>query len=208
MKAAGIALAVAGLFPICVDGFSLINDCLTAPKFAQDGDGIESSYSRGLVYSMNALLFLLTPSLGLYKWVVLYRLCFRYFCLKSLLEAWGVMWELDKDAEKDSKLNQYLRSGPNTGRQVLTTLCYFIHFRECKIVRRTPRLESQVEACSMVSFRSRCSIQCPQIQKRFKNLEVDQILISQDLTEPIRKRGAHMKVLKRCRIRYQRQQET
>ena len=85
-------------------------------------DGIESSYSRGLVYSMTALLFLLTPSLGLYKWVVLHQLCFQYFCLNSLLEARGDMWELDKGAEKDSKLDQYLRSGPNIGRQVLTTL--------------------------------------------------------------------------------------
>lgn len=37
MEVAGIALAVAGLFPICVDGFNLINDCFTAPKDAQDG---------------------------------------------------------------------------------------------------------------------------------------------------------------------------
>ena len=32
------------------------------------------------------------------------------------------MWELGKGAETDSKLDQYLRSGPNIGRQVLTTL--------------------------------------------------------------------------------------
>lgn len=42
--------------------------------------------------------------------------------LNSLLEAWGDMWELHKGAEKNSKLDQYLRSGPNTGLQVLTTL--------------------------------------------------------------------------------------
>lgn len=52
----------------------------------------------------------------------------------------------------------------------------------------------------MVSFHSCCSIQCSQISQGFKNLEVDQIPIGQDLTEPIRKRGAHMKVLKRCRF--------
>ena len=36
-EAAGIALAVAGLFPLCVDGFNLIKDCFTAPKDAEDG---------------------------------------------------------------------------------------------------------------------------------------------------------------------------
>lgn len=36
-EAVGIALAVAGLFPVCVDGFNLIKDCFTAPKDAEDG---------------------------------------------------------------------------------------------------------------------------------------------------------------------------
>lgn len=40
----------------------------------------------------------------------------------SLIEAWGSMWEVYKGAEENSKLDQYLRSGPNTGEQVLTTL--------------------------------------------------------------------------------------
>lgn len=39
-----------------------------------------------------------------------------------LLEAWGSMWEVYRGAEEDSKLEQYLRSGPNTGEQVLATL--------------------------------------------------------------------------------------
>ena len=58
----------------------------------------------------------------------------------------------------------------------------------------------------MLFFHSRCSIQCSHIQQDFKNLEVDQILIGQDqivgqdLKEPIRKRGAHMDVLKRCKF--------
>lgn len=109
----------------------------------------------------------------------------------------GVVQRCRKELETrsiSSKWAKYRASSPHNA------LRHFLYFFKCKRPRETLWLANQAKACSMVSFCSCWSFQCSQISQDFKNLDVDQILIGQDLTQPIRKRRAHMKVLKRCRF--------
>ena len=119
--AAGIALAVVGLFPLCRDGFTLIVSCFQAHKDVKDA-AIRLNIASGVhVFPVATKTLQAYAHIDIHQCVRECRVSFGMVWLIS--EEWGERWEINHSGhERESKLQKYLMSGPAVGKYVLVTL--------------------------------------------------------------------------------------